>query len=109
MKLLFIVLNSSEKLEEVLEGLIEVGVTGATVVDSVGMGRIIEDVPLFAGVRSLFRSARPRNNTIYSVIRDTQTDEALEILSKILDCAGEKGKSAGIAFTLPIEKAIGIC
>ena len=49
MKLLFIILNSADKLEEVLEGLLEVGVTGATVVDSVGMGHIIEDVPLFAG------------------------------------------------------------
>ena len=49
MKLLFIILNSAENLEEVLEGLLEVGVTGATVVDSVGMGHIIEDVPLFAG------------------------------------------------------------
>ena len=48
MKLLLIVLNSAEKLEEVLEGLIETGVTGATVVDSVGMGHIMEDVPLFA-------------------------------------------------------------
>ena len=52
MKLLIIVLNSNDKLEEVLEGLIEVGVTGATVVDSVGMGHIIEDVPLFAGSAS---------------------------------------------------------
>ncbi len=33
MKLLFIVLGSPDKLEETLEGLIEAGVTGATVVD----------------------------------------------------------------------------
>ena len=59
MKLLVVVLNANDKLEEVLEGLIETGVTGATVVDSVGMGSIIGDVPLFAGLRSLFRGARP--------------------------------------------------
>jgi hypothetical protein len=59
-------------------------------------------------MRSLFRSAKPRNKTIYSVIRDTQADETLEILSKILGCGAEGGKSAGIAFLLPIEKAIGI-
>ena len=106
MKLLFIVLNSADKLEEVLEGLIETGVTGATVVDSVGMGHIIEEVPLFAGMRSLFRAARPRNNMIFSVVDDSQAAEVMEVLEKILDCAHGKGR--GIAFTLPIDSAIGV-
>ena len=107
MKLLFIVLNSTEKLEEILEGLIEVGVTGATVVDSVGMGHIIEDVPLFAGMRNVFRAARPRNNMIFSVVTDTQAAETMQVMDKILDCAHSRGK--GIAFTLPIDSAIGVC
>jgi nitrogen regulatory protein PII len=106
MKLLFIVLNSAEKLEEVLEGLIESGVTGATVIDSIGMGHIIEDVPLFAGMRNLFRSARPRNNVIFSVLEEGQSTEVLEVLSKILDCA--QGRGSGIAFTMPIDSAIGV-
>ncbi len=106
MKLLLIVLNSAETLEEVLEGLIEVGVTGATVVDSVGMGHILEDVPLFAGMRSVFRSAKPRNNMIFSVISDGQAAETMQILGTILECSHERSK--GIAFTLPIDSAIGM-
>ncbi len=106
MKLLFVVLNSAEKLEEVLEGLIEAGVTGATVADSVGMGHIIEDVPLFAGMRNLFRAAKPRNNMIFSVISDSQAVETMEVLDKILDCA--HGKGTGLAFTIPIDSAIGV-
>ena len=97
MKLLVVVLNANDKLEEVLEGLIEAGVTGATVVDSVGMGSIIEDVPLFAGLRSLFRGAKPRNNMLFSVIRDDQVEEAMDILGKILGCVrGERGKGLAI-------------
>jgi nitrogen regulatory protein P-II 1 len=107
MKLLFIVLNSSDKLEEVLEGLIEVGITGATVVDSVGMGRIIEGVPLFAGMRNIFRSAKPRNNIIFSVIRSSQAPETMDVLDKILGCS--MGKGSGIAFLLPIDSVIGVC
>lgn len=108
MKLLVVVLNATEKLEEVLEGLIETDVTGATVVDSVGMGRLIEEVPLFAGLRSLFRSAKPRNNMLFSVIRDEQADEVLGVLAKILDC--EKGKrGSGFAIVLPVERVIGLC
>ncbi len=106
MKLLCIVLNTADKLEEVLEGLIEVGVTGGTVVDSVGMGHIIEDVPLFAGMRNVFRSARSRNNMIFSVVSDAQAAETLTVMEKVLDCSHGKGR--GIAFTIPIDAAIGI-
>jgi nitrogen regulatory protein PII len=106
MKLLVIVLNATEMLEDVLEGLIETGISGATVVDSVGMGHIIEDVPLFAGMRNLFRSAKPRNNIIFSVLTDVQASEGMEVLEKILGCAQEKGK--GIAFVLPIDSVIGV-
>jgi nitrogen regulatory protein P-II 1 len=106
MKLLFIVLNSTDQLEEVLEGLIEVGVTGATVVDSVGMGHIIEDVPLFAGMKDTFRSSKPHNKMIFSVIGDVQAAETLTMLENILACSQEKHK--GIAFTMPIDAAIGV-
>ena len=108
MKLLIVVLNSPDKLEEVLEGLVEAGVTGATVMDSVGMGHILEDVPLFAGVRSIFRTAKPHNNTIISVIQDAQSDEAMSMLQRILCGAGDRKKSCGIAFVVPIERSVGI-
>ena len=108
MKLLFIVLNSADLLEDVLEGLIESGVTGATVVDSVGMGHIIEDVPLFAGMRNIFKAAKPRNNMVFSVIDDGQAQETLLVLDKILGCSTQ-GKGLGIAFTVPIDAAIGVC
>jgi nitrogen regulatory protein P-II 1 len=106
MKLLFIVLNSTDQLEEVLEGLIEVGVTGATVVDSVGMGHIIEDVPLFAGMKDTFRSSKPHNKMIFSVIGDAQAAETLAMLDNILACSQDRHK--GIAFTMPIDAAIGV-
>jgi len=106
MKLLLIVLNSTDQLEEVLEGLIEVGVTGATVVDSVGMGHIIEDVPLFAGMKDTFRSSKPHNKMIFSVIGDTQAAETLAMLENILTCSQDTHK--GIAFTMSIDAAIGV-
>jgi nitrogen regulatory protein P-II 1 len=106
MKLLFIVLNTAEKLEEVLEGLLEAGVGGATVVDSVGMGHLLEDVPLFAGMRGVFKAARPKNQVIFSVLPDAQASEVMGALEKILDCAHGPGR--GIAFTVPVDAAIGI-
>jgi len=50
MKLLILTLNKVEKLEEVLEGFIEIGITGATVLDSVGMGHILLKISRFSSV-----------------------------------------------------------
>ncbi len=108
MKLLVVMLNAAEKLEEVLEGLIEADVTGATVIDSVGMGKLIEDVPLFAGLRGLFRGARPQNHMIFSVIRDGQVEESLGVLTKILGCVEGK-RGAGFAIVLPLDRVVGLC
>ena len=106
MKLLFVVLNSAEKLDEVLEGLVEAGVTGATVVDSVGMGHLLESMPLFAGMRGVFRSSHAHNQVIFSVVADTLAAEAMTVMEQILDCA--HGKGTGIAFTVPVDSAIGV-
>lgn len=38
---LFIVLNAIDYLEEILSGFVEVGVSGATILDSQGMGSTI--------------------------------------------------------------------
>lgn len=108
MKLFVYVLNQPEKLEEVLAAFVEIGITGATVVDSVGMGRIIaQDVPIFASFQSLLSSSRPYNKTILSVIDDEpKLERALRLIEEICGPFGSAG--AGIALTLPIENAYGI-
>jgi len=60
MKLVVIVINNTEHLEDLLTAFLEIGVSGSTVIDSVGMGRILShDVPIFAGLRSAFPATRP--------------------------------------------------
>ena len=69
MILLVLILNKEEHLEEILELFVELGVSGATIIDSVGMGRILShDIPIFAGFRSLMRGSRPYNKTIFSIV-----------------------------------------
>lgn len=107
MKLLILILNKVEKLEEVLEGLIEIGITGATIIDSVGMGHILsEEVPIFAGLRFMFAGAKPHNKTIISAIKKEKEGPAIELLKKILGDLSTPG--TGIVFTLPIERVEGL-
>ena len=107
MKLLVIILNKVEKLEEVLEGFIEEGVTGATIIDSIGMGHVIsEEVPIFAGLRFMFAGAKPHNKMIFSVIHDDKEDPVIKILKKILGDLGRPG--TGIVFTIPLDRVEGL-
>jgi nitrogen regulatory protein PII len=107
MKLLVLFLNKVEKLEEVLEGYLEVGVTGATVVDSVGMGHILsEEVPIFAGLRFMFAGAKPHNKTVFSVIRDDIEEEVIRLLKKILGDLNQPG--TGIVFTFSLDRVEGL-
>ena len=107
MKLLILILNKVEKLEEVLEGFLEAGVTGATLIDSVGMGHILsEEVPIFAGLRFMFAGAKPHNKTIISVIKDEKEEEILHLLKTILGDLYEPG--TGIVFTISLDRVEGL-
>ena len=108
MTLLVFICNQPDKLEEVLEGFLEVGVTGATVVDTVGMGQILStEVPIFAGFRSMFRGASTVNKTILSVIEEpSKVTDALMIIEEIF--GGLDTPGSGIVFTVPIENVRGL-
>jgi len=107
MKLLVLILNKVEKLEEVLEGFLEVGVTGATLIDSIGMGHILsEEVPIFAGLRFMFAGAKPHNKMVFSVITDNKEEPVIKVLKKILGDLGQTG--TGIVFTIPLDRVEGL-
>lgn len=107
MKLLVVILNNVEKLEEILEGFLEIGITGATIVESVGMGQILsEEVPIFAGLKFMFSGARPHNKTIFSVIKDEKEEQAINIIKQVLGDLEQTG--TGIVWTMPIDRVEGL-
>ena len=108
MKLFVYILNQQEKLDEILSGFIEIGITGATIIDSVGMGRILsKDIPIFAGFQSLVSGSRPYNKTIFSVVdSDEKVESALKLIEEV--CGSFEESGAGIAFTLPLADVSGL-
>ena len=83
MKLALLVLNKEEELETLLEGFVEIGITGATIIDSIGMGHILSsDVPIFAGLRFMFAGSRPYNKTILSIIEEKKIESLKELIRK---------------------------
>lgn len=108
MQLLIAVINDIDRVEEILAGFLEIGVTGATVVNSEGMGRVLShDIPIFAGLQTLISRSRPQNLTLFSVIADPRkVDEAIELLQEV--CGRFDDPATGIAFTIPVSHVVGL-
>ncbi|BAI81193.1 conserved hypothetical protein [Deferribacter desulfuricans SSM1] len=106
MKLVFIVINKTELLEEVLEYMVEVGVTGGTVFDSVGMGKIlVYDIPIFAAFKELMIGSKASNKTVMTTVPDDLLDDFIEGIDKILHF-DEPG--SGVLFAIDIYKSRGL-
>jgi nitrogen regulatory protein P-II 1 len=108
MKLVVFVLNREELLDRVLQAYVEAGITGATILDSEGMGRFLTyEVPLFADFREFMKGNKPYNRTIFSVVRD---ESCIDELERLLDaiCGGLSSPGTGIFFTVPVDHAKGL-
>lgn len=108
MELLVAVVDDTDRMEEILAALLEVGVTGATLIDSRGMGRILsQELPVFAGLQTLIGRSRPQNQTLFSVIEDPErVDRAVEVIESI--CGRFASPATGIVFTVPVHRVVGL-
>lgn len=107
MKLLVLVINQEEHLEEVMELFIELGVPGATIFDSMGMGRYLtHNVPIFASFRDLMPDSRAYNKTVLSIMDDELIPEVVAGVEQILGSLDNPG--TGVLFTVPIDQIKGV-
>ena len=104
MYLLLILLHREDLLDEVLSGLVEMEITGATVLDGSAMERILaEDVPIFAG---LLQAGPGRTSAIIASAKDRS---ALDPLIRLLRETGVDFTQPGVGrlFLLPVDFYLG--
>jgi nitrogen regulatory protein P-II 1 len=107
MQLLVAVINHEEMVDDVLAGFVELGITGATIVESKGMGRVLShDVPIFAGVRSLNARSRAVNRTLFCVVEEAKVEQAIAMIQET--CGDLNRPGVGIVFTVPVSRVIGL-
>jgi len=106
MKLALIFLNKIEYLEDLLSAFLEIGISGATIVDSVGMGHIIsQHIPIFAGLRDTFAGSSPIQKIILVVVKEDMVSRINEVLADI--CINIDESRAYFMISLPIEDLFG--
>ena len=107
MQLLVAVINHEECVDDILAGFVEIGITGATVIESKGMGRVLsQDVPIFAGLQMLNTRSRSANRTLFCVADDEKIDAAVRMIEET--CGDLKSAGQGILFTLPVARVVGL-
>ncbi len=103
---LVIVLNEVDYLNDILSGFVDIGVSGATVLDSQGMGSIIvndgkKGIPLFGYLKTLLEDALPYNKTIFTVLEnDELVKKAVALVQDVLGDVSDS--NVGFMFTVPI-------
>lgn len=101
LRLLILLVRSESALDELITGMLDVGVTGASIVESKGMGAIIrKEMPMFAGLASLLPQ-----HTGSRIVFCLCTAQLIERLGVYIDEMHSEDRP--IAIVLPVEQVFG--
>lgn len=112
MHALFIVLNEIDCLDDILDKFVEIGVGGATILDSQGMGSAITNSgrgkdPLFGSIRVFLDNSRPYNKTIFTIIDNEEL--LIKTVEVVKECVGDINRpGVGMMFTVPVGNIYGM-
>ena len=109
MQLLVIVLNKTECLEPLLEKFYEKNISGATILDSMGMAHSLssyDELRFMASLRLLINPDNRESKTIFMVVKEEKIPEISKIVNEIT--GGLSNHDTGIMFTVPVTYTEGI-
>ncbi|MFH1677174.1 MAG: hypothetical protein ABIC40_09135 [bacterium] len=110
MYLFVLILDRTSDLQKIIEKFSEIGITGATVYDSLGIGRSTlcnTEMPIIASLRRIFEMReKTYNHTLMSIIKTKETlDDAFRIAEEI---CGDFGRpDIGIMYSIELDRVIG--
>ena len=103
MQVVTLILNRTECLEALLEALLENHISGATILESTGMMRMLDahadDMPMFGMMRALFDPERKSSKTVFMVLRDEQVETVRKLVDRVT--GGLNRPDTGILFSVP--------
>ncbi len=101
LRLLVLIAKDEAVMDELITGMLDVGITGATIVESKGLGAILhQDMPIFSGLASLL----PQYTGSRMVFALT-TVQRISDLQRFIDEVDPPRRPVGLV--IPIEDAFG--
>jgi len=109
MKLFVLILNRTEKLNDLMMTFLKEGIAGATILESTGMVRELyhfkhdeEEINFLGSIRRyLSGDENKKSKTILTVIRDDQEETVVRITEEVV--GDFSAPDTGIMFTLPLD------
>ena len=112
MYLIVLVINDPDRLEDLLIAWEDVGVSGATVTFSTGMGRIRQlqgwrdDMPLIPSLRDFYEAPENLNRTIFATANDDAQVEGIVAATQRVVGNLDDART-GFLLVLPVSRAYG--
>ena len=101
-KLVLVIVDRAELVDELLTGFLDIGVPGATVLESRGMGSIIkQEMPMFAGLASLFPE-HTGSRVIISVLPESVIEKVHGVLDELI--GRYEDMQSVLCATLPVDE-----
>ena len=101
-RLLVIITRNKSSLDELITGLLDIGITGATVVESRGLAAIVrEDMPMFAGLAELLPQATG-SRVILSLAPQPFVDMLQSFVNEM------KADDRPLVIVMPVDQVIGM-
>lgn len=110
MRLLVIILNNTQKFEDLLLELTNNGIRGGTIIDTTGMARTLasayDDIPLFGTLKHMLNEDKPINKTLFMVLPEEKVSIAMDCVRNVVPDIEEE--NTGIMFTVPVDQIVGL-
>ena len=107
-ELLVIILDDLDRLPRLLDALHEAGVSGATLLSSIGGYRArtwLDEIGL-SGLHKMFGTPELKRRTILAVVEEERIDAAIAAAEQAVGGFGRP--DSGILFTVPVRRAVGV-
>lgn len=100
---MILILAKEEQLDNLLSAFADIEVTDLTVIDGVGMGKVLrDDLPIFAGLRNLMKDRPQYTKILLSAIRDNKkVEEIVSVLRRI--CGDFEREKSALLLTAPLD------
>lgn len=112
-QMVLLVLDDVNNCTPVLDAWEEAGVSGITILDSTGLGRVRaassyrDDFPLMPSISNLMKTREERHRTMFTVVdNEEMVDKLIQVTQDITGNLKEPNK--GVIFVLPVSRAIGL-
>lgn len=106
MQLVVTILKDYHDVETLLLGMVELDISGSTVIEGAGMGGVLGNLPILSGIQRMFPdSSRPSH--IVLTVADAQKAQKCMVFA-VQKLKLSAGASKGIMFSLPLANVVGL-